>query len=229
MSSSTSDRVGTRSDPRLDSRSVSEAAEAPGELSTEVAAAPAADPGMVGLPAFVFGSIALGLALTGYLPAAATAGALPVIIAATGLGLVLAAVWAMQLGQSMVAGIFSVFAGFWLSYAVLLLGLGHGWFGVAAADVQATVSAFLLTWVLAIAVLTGVTLRLPLAFTALFGLIDLALVLVLLGNENTSTTLTKAGGWVVFAFAVIGVYLFAGSASVATGGKPFPLGKPIAG
>ncbi len=46
----------------------------------------AGDPTMLGLPTFILGSIALGLALTGYLPAAAAAATLPIIIMSTGLG-----------------------------------------------------------------------------------------------------------------------------------------------
>jgi succinate-acetate transporter protein len=191
------------------------------------AAAAAGDPAMLGLPTFILGSVALGLTLTGYVPAAAQAGALPIILATTGLGMLIATLWAARLGQSAVASIFGIFTGFWLSYAVLLLGLGHNWFGVPAADVKDTVSAFLLTWVVGVALLTLVTLRLPLAFTVLLGLVDLALVLVLLGNTQTSAGLTKAGGWVVFLFAALGAYLFAGASSVATGGPALPLGTPV--
>jgi hypothetical protein len=57
--------------------------------------------------------------------------------------------------------------------------------------------------------------------------VTIALFLVLLGNENTSTNLTHAGGYVVFGFAALGAYLFAGSASVATGSTAYPLGKPL--
>lgn len=191
------------------------------------APAPAGDPAMLGLPTFIVGSVALALALTGYLPATAGAGILPIVIMATGLGLLIATLWAARLGQSAVACIFGFFTGFWLSYAVLLLGLGHNWFGVPATAVQRTVSGFLLTWVIGTTVLTLVTLRLPLAFTALLALVDLALVLVLLGNANTSPGLTRTGGWVVFLFAALGVYLFAGAASVATGGRAYGLGRPV--
>ena len=190
-------------------------------------AAPGGDPSMLALPTFIVGAIALGLALTGYLPATAGAGALPIIILSTGLGMVIATVWAVRLDQSVLACVFGVFATFRLSYATLVLGLTHGWFAIPAEDATQTVSAFLLAWCLAVGVLTGVTLRLPLAFTVLFVLVDLALALVLLGNELTEPTLTKAGGYVVFAFAALGVYLFAGAASAATGGKPFPVGQPI--
>ncbi len=196
-------------------------------LAVEPPAPPPGDPAMIGVPTFVVGALALGLALVGYLPATATGGILPVVIATTGLGQVVAALWAARIGASAVACVFGVFAGFWLSYGALLLGLTHGWYGIGEDDATRVVSAFLLVWSISVAVLALVTLRLPLAFTALFALVDLALVLVLLGNELGSTGLTRAGGVVVLAFAGLGVYLFAGAASVATGGPALPLGRPV--
>ena len=71
------------------------------------------------------------------------------------------------------------------------------------------------------------TLRLPSSFSLLFALVDLALVLVLLSTINASSGLAKLAGIVVFAFVAVGFYLFATVASIATGGKPFPLGKPL--
>jgi succinate-acetate transporter protein len=40
----------------------------------------------------------------------------------------------MALGQGITAAIFGVFAGFWWSYALLVLGLTHGWYGIPAAQ-----------------------------------------------------------------------------------------------
>ena len=54
-----------------------------------------------------------------------------------------------------------------------------------------------------------------------------ALLLVLLSTANASTSLAKAGGYTVLLFAAVGVYLFFSALSVATGGKPLPLGKPV--
>ena len=196
--------------------------------SEEVAAAPVVgSPAVIGVPTFVAGSVALGLVLTGYVPATAAGASLPIIMTATGLGLVIAAVWAAMLAQNAVAGVFAIFAGFWLSYAALVLGLTHNWFGIIAEDVTRTQELFLLTWTLIIGLLTVASLRLPLAFTALFGLITVALLLVLLATANASTSLTKAAGYVVFLFALLGAYLFLDAMSTATGGKPLPLGAPI--
>jgi succinate-acetate transporter protein len=184
------------------------------------------DPMMLGLPCFIAGSVSLGLALVGVVPATAIGAAIPIILTATSIGLFLATIWSASLGQSAVASVFGIFAGFWLSYAVLVLGLTHNWFGIAPASVQATQELFLVAWLVVMVMLTLATLRLPLAYTGVFALVDVALLLVFLGVNETSTGLLKAAGYVVFAFAALGVYLYASTASVATGGRAFPLGRP---
>ena len=90
------------------------------------------NPALLGLPTFIVGSLALGLVLVGVVPAIAVGASLPIILAATSLGLILATIWSAAVGQSAVACIFGIFSGFWLSYAVLVLGLPHGWFGLAS-------------------------------------------------------------------------------------------------
>jgi succinate-acetate transporter protein len=187
----------------------------------------AGNPAAVGLPSFIVGSVALALVLVGYVPATAVGASLPIIAAATGLGLTISTVWAAATGQSAVASIFGIFAGFWLSYAVLVLGLTHNWFAITPAAAVHTQGLFLITWLVVIVMLTVATLRLPLAFTVLFTLIDLALVAVLIGTLNASTGWLKLGGVVVFAFAAVGVYLYLGIAAIVTGGSALPLGQPL--
>jgi succinate-acetate transporter protein len=203
--------------------------EAPAAAAVRAPADPrlSGDPAMIGVPTFVVGSIALGLGLVGFVPAAAVGAPIAIILFATGIGQIISAFWAASIGQTAVAGIFGIFAGFWLSYAGLVLGLVNGWYGVTTTDMTSVQGLFLLSWfILVLALLVG-TLRLPMAFSLLFLLIDLALLLVMLGTLNGSTTLLTAGGYVVLAFALIGVYLFVNTASQATGGKGLPLGGPI--
>ncbi|WP_432880084.1 GPR1/FUN34/YaaH family transporter [Kribbella sp. CA-245084] len=199
------------------------------ELAQPAAAAPAVtgDPALIGLPSFIVGSVALGLVLVGYVPAAAVGASLPIIVAATGLGLAIAAIWAAAVGQSAVAGVFGIFAGFWWSYGMLVLGLTHNWFGIVAADVLHTQGLYLISWIVVIGMLTLATLRLPAAYTVLFALIEIALVLVLIGTLQQSAGVLKVAGVVVFVFAAVGVYLFFSSGSQATGGKALPLGQPL--
>jgi len=167
----------------------------------------------------------LGLVLTGYVSAKAVGASIPIIMTATGIGQIYAMAWAARLAQNAVAAVFGIFGGFWLSFAVLVLALGHNWFVLLTAG-TGTVELFLTTWLIVIVMLTLATLRLPVAYTAVFALVDLALLLVFLGVNGSSTGLLKTAGYVVLVFAAIGVYLYASTASVATGGRPYPLGRP---
>ena len=62
-----------------------------------------------------------------------------------------------------------MFFGFYASYAVLSLGLTHGWFGIAAADADETVALWLGSWLLTIGLLTVLVLRLPWTYPLLLG------------------------------------------------------------
>jgi succinate-acetate transporter protein len=196
------------------------------------AAVAAANPALVGVPTFVIGSVALGLYLVGFTGSSTAAiGMVPILLMCTGIGQVIACIWAIKVGAGPVAAIFGIFSGFWLSFSVLVLGLAHNWFGDATEATVATGAqeTFLLTWVVGVTVLTLASLRLPSVFTVLFVLVDAALVLVLLGTAAGSTGLLAWGGIAVFAFTLVGVYLFFDAMSVAAGGASFPMGKPIVG
>lgn len=198
------------------------------------AAAAGANPALVGVPTFVIGSVALGLYLVGFTGASSTAlvGLLPILFLCTGTGQLMATGWAIKVGAGGPAAIFGIFAGFWLSFALLATSLGADWFGPTSTDKAVATGAqttFLLTWLIGIVILTVASLRLPMVFTALFVLIDLALLLVLLGTAGGSTSLLFAGGIAVFAFALIGAYIFLDALGQATGGKALPMGKPIVG
>jgi uncharacterized protein len=210
----------------------------PATVTQEAPAAPvvgpmAGDPSIWGLASFIAGSVALGLGLVGVVPFGVLGAPLAIIVAATALGLLLSAIWAAAVGQSAVAAVFGIFGTFWLSYGALVLGLDHGWFAIVATAAIATVKLFLLTWLIIIAMLTLATLRLPSAFTAVFTLICVALLLLYLAFDQSSAAgvpssgLLKTAGWVVLAFAAVGVYLFFSAAAAGTGGKALPLGRPI--
>jgi uncharacterized protein len=195
------------------------------------AAAAAANPALVGVPTFVIGSVALGLYLIGFTGSSAHAaiGMVPILLACNGLGQIIACVWAIRTGSGPVAAIFGIFAGFWISFSLLVLGLAHNWFGDATATGAATAAqeTFLLTWLIGVVVLTLASLRLPAVFTLLFVLVDLALLLVLLGTAADSTGLLFGGGIAVFAFTLVGIYLFFDAMSAANGGQSLPMGPPM--
>lgn len=200
------------------------AADVPSEPET-----PVGDPSAIGTPAFIVGAIALGLVLTGLIPDTATGAAVPIIVTATALGQTIAAIWAARIAQDAIATVFGVFAGFWWSYAFLVLGLAHNWYGIRAgtAEALATQQIFQVSWLTVFVLLTLFTFRLPLTFTALFFLVDVAVGLVTVATFNGSTTLLHAGGWATFGFTAVGVYLWLHGLSTATGGPPMPLGRPV--
>lgn len=207
--------------------------EAPPPDAAQSAAQAAANPALLGVPVFVIGSVALGLYLVGFRGADhAAAAMLPILLLCNGLGLVVATIWAIRSGQGPVAAVFGIFAAFWLSFPVLVLGLAHDWWGIPATDAAAATDAkavFLLTWFVGIVMLTLASFRLPAVFTLLFVLVDIALAVVYFGVVTGSAGLLLIGGIVVFAFALVGVYLFFDAMGVSLGGKPLPMGRPVLG
>ena len=186
----------------------------------------AGDPAMVGFPSFAVGAVALGMVLIGVVPATAVGASMPIMFAAAA-GMFLATIWAARIGQNAAAGISGVVGGFFLSYALLVLGLLHNWFGIAPTAVADTQKVFVISWIVIVTMLVLASLRLPMIFFTLFILVDASLVLDLLGIIQSSANLTKASGWFLMAVAALVVYLFVGSASHDTGGKELPMGPPL--
>jgi succinate-acetate transporter protein len=192
-----------------------------------VAAPPVADPAMVAIPTVIAGAVGLFLTTVGFVPATAGLAAIPVILAATCLGLLIGTIWAAALGQNIVATLYAVFLGFYLSYAALQLGLAHDWYKIPADQVAGTVAVYLICWIVVIMMLTLATLKLPIAFTVLLGLVDVALVLLLANLYAPSSTLQMAASAFIFGFVALGIYLYFHVMSVAFGSRGLPLGRPV--
>ena len=191
---------------------------------------PTAEPSLVALPSFLVGAVTIGMVLIGVVPATplgpVAGAAMPIVIAAA-LGMFIATVWSARLGHSAPAGISAIVGGFLMSYALLVLGLTHNWFGIPPTAVADTQKIFLISWIAIVSVLILATLRLPVGYTFMFAVVDVALILNLLGIIQSSANVTKAAGWVLMGVAAIVAYFFGSSASQVTGGKEFPLGPPI--
>jgi len=185
------------------------------------------NPGLLALPLVIAGGFGLGFTNTGIVDVAAAA--VPILLSATSIGLLLATVWAAALGQNVNATVYGVFFGFYASYAVLSLGLTHDWFGITAADAGPTTALWLGSWLLTIGLLTVLVLRLPWTYPLLLGIVDVALVLLLIGNLTGSTETTHAGGWFVFAFVALVAYYYVAALWEETGGRALPLGRPLVG
>jgi succinate-acetate transporter protein len=185
------------------------------------------NPGLLALPLVIAGGFGLGLTNTGIVDVAAAA--VPILLSATAVGLLLATVWAAVLSQNVNATVYGVFFGFYASYAALSLGLTNDWFGIGAADVGKTTALWLGSWLLTIGLLTVLVLRLPWTYPLLLAIVDVALVLLLVGNLTGSPAATQAGGWFVFAFVALVGYYYVAALWEETGGRSLPLGRPLVG
>jgi succinate-acetate transporter protein len=185
---------------------------------------------MVGFPSFVVGAVTIGMVYIGVVPSTpfgpVAGAAMPLVLAAAA-GMFLATIWAARIGHNAAAGISGIVGSFYLSYALLVLGLTHNWYGIALTNVASTEKTFAISWIAIVSMLLLATLRLPMVWTLLFAVVDAALIVNLLAIIQNSANLYKATGWILMAVAAIVVYLFFGSASHATGGKELPLGPPI--
>nr|WP_227022462.1 MULTISPECIES: GPR1/FUN34/YaaH family transporter [unclassified Rhodococcus (in: high G+C Gram-positive bacteria)] len=167
----------------------------------------------------------LGFTNTGIVDAASAS--VPIVMSATSIGLLIATIWAASLRQNINATLYAVFFGFYGSYAALSLGLTHNWFGITADQVQATTALWTGSWLLTIGMLTVLVVRLPWSFPFLLAIVDVALVLLLIGTLATSTLATQVGGWVVFLFVAVAMYLYVAAMWEETGGSPLPMGRPL--
>lgn len=186
----------------------------------------AGEPALVALPSFIVGAVAFSMVLIGVVPATAVGASMAIVLTAA-IGMFVATIWAVRLGESAQAGINAIVGGFFLSYALFVLGLIHSWYGLLPTAVASSEKLFTISWIVVVTLLVLATLRLPVLYTTLFVLIDAALVMNLLGIIQTSENLTKAAGWFALAGTALVVYMFFSAASHATGGKEFPMGRGI--
>ncbi|HEY2704359.1 MAG TPA: GPR1/FUN34/YaaH family transporter [Candidatus Dormibacteraeota bacterium] len=194
----------------------------------EVRVGAGGDPIVLGLACFAVAATTLGMVLIGVVPLTALAIIVPIIAGATGFFQVIATVWAVVLGQTFVAVVFGLFSGFWLSLTLLLLGLGHGWYGIAAADVVHCEALYFIAWATMFTFLLIPSLRLPAVYPAIVADVVLALIAVTAAVWNGSAGGFKLTGWVLLAGAGLGYWGFLHVASLALGGKPTPpLGPPL--
>lgn len=191
---------------------------------------PKGDPQLIAAPVFVIGSIALALQLVQFVSPAALGAPLAIIVGCTGVFLLLSAAWAAAAGQSFVACFAGTFGGFWISYAILVLGLLHDWFKIPAEDVPDTVVGFAIAFAAFFFFLTLASIRLPVIYTAIFGLVVVALILVAIAYRQTPVDLDilKVAGYVTFVFAALGMSLSWTVMNLSLGGPAWPpLGKPL--
>lgn len=210
-----------------------EASHAPeGQGPIEVLFGAGGDPLVFGLPVFVSGSLVLGFTLIGFVSSSTNLGTyLPETTFAAGFGEFVTALWAIGLGQTIIAAIFGLFAMFWFSLFAVIMGIFHHWWLTPAGSVTGAEQMFFLAWLIIFFFLIVGMFRLPLTYIGIVVFVDIAVLCVLLSLyvPGDASDLLMAGGAAVFAFCSLGLYAFLEVAWTATGKtKPLiPLGPPI--
>ncbi|OJY52676.1 MAG: hypothetical protein BGP03_32615 [Pseudonocardia sp. 73-21] len=180
---------------------------------------------MLGLATFLPGAISLGLWLVGYLPAASVGGIVPAVVFSSGLFLLVSTVWCSRIGNGLVGAIFGIFSAFWLSLGVLLAAETNGWLGLTATTGE--LPTYLISWLVVFVALTLATLRLPLAFTAGFLFVDIAVALVLAFALSGTAIYSTLAGIAVFVFCAIFAYIWFDGVGQELGGKAMAMGSPM--
>ncbi|MGH8142173.1 MAG: GPR1/FUN34/YaaH family transporter [Steroidobacteraceae bacterium] len=178
------------------------------------------DPLVLGLPVFAVASLALGMGLMGK-PAGLGIVA-PLIILTTGLFQLVATGWAIALGQSMVATIFGLFSGLWLTLGFVIIGTQHAWFGLPAGGVVAAEQLIFISYASLFFFLIIPCLRLPLIYPVIVILIVATLALAAAGIDAIA-------GYIALTFSFLGFWAWLNTAQTAMGAKRSwpPLGKVL--
>ena len=166
------------------------------------------DPLVLGLPLIALAAIALGLQLAAGVHANSGGSPLTVLLAVSGIGLVLATAWSAwrrrargsssdAAGTSLPTTVLGVLAAFFLSYATIVLGLGHGWLTGAARETHHTVVLYLVSWIVLFALIGLASVRLPATMTTLLASFTAAPTLLLVGTLGPSPVAGRLAGIVV--------------------------------
>ncbi|WP_408896510.1 acetate uptake transporter [Nocardioides sp. R1-1] len=170
------------------------------------ATAPAApewgDPFPLGLASFGISALVLASVMSGMIDAAATPAVLSLALALGFLTELVAGVIHFRRGETFPGLVFTAYAGFWLSYALLVQFYGP----MVTADGAAITGMFLLAWALFSTYLLLAALRTNTTTVAIFVLLSAVFYLAALGSFTESTGLGELAGYVLVVDAVLALY-----------------------
>ncbi|TRM56277.1 GPR1/FUN34/yaaH family-domain-containing protein [Schizophyllum amplum] len=136
-----------------------------------------------------------------------------------GIAQMLAGMWEFPRGNAFGATAFTSYGAFWLSYATILIpssGIGAAYVGTADAPIAGgeamladAIGIYLMMWMMVTFFLFIASLKRPVPFAALFGMLCLTFLLLGVGEFNAAPNVTRAGGitGVITAFIAYGIGL----------------------
>jgi uncharacterized protein len=164
---------------------------------------PIADPGPLGLAAFALTTFVLSM----FNAKLMGSGGEPIVygLALTygGIAQLLAGMWEFRTGNTFGAVAFTSFGAFWLSFWAYLQFFADK---VPAADAGHAVGLYLIAWGIFTTYMFVASLRTTAAVAGVFGLLAVTFFLLGIGNAGAHPNITKAGGWVGLATALVAWY-----------------------
>lgn len=160
------------------------------------------DPFPLGLASFGVAALVLASVMSGLIDA----GALPAVLSlALALGFateLVAGIIHYRRGETFPALVFTAYAGFWLSYALLVQFYGP----MVTADGAAITGMFLLAWALFTSYMLLAAVRTNLTTIVIFTLLAAVFYLAALGSFLENTALAELAGFVLIADALVALY-----------------------
>jgi uncharacterized protein len=179
-----------------------------GEEIATAAYAPIADPAPLGLAAFAGTTMMLSAINAGWVSKAAVPAVLGMALFYGGVAQLLAGMWEFRRNNTFAAAAFSSFAAFWLSFWALNQFYTDK---IPAAQAGNAVGLFLLAWAIFTTYMFIASMRVSVAVAAVFILLAATFWFLAFGEFQTSTNLTKIGGYIGIATAAVAWYAaFAG-------------------
>jgi succinate-acetate transporter protein len=151
-----------------------------------------ADPGPLGLGAFAMTTFVLSSVNAGWLPKSVEGVVLGLALFYGGIAQLLAGMWEFVKGNTFGAVAFSSYAAFWLSFWYLV---AHVTLKASPDDAAKGVGFFLLGWTIFTLYMFVCSMRTSGVLMAVFGILLLTFLFLTLGELNTSTGMTKVGGY----------------------------------
>src|SRR4051812_46223004 len=161
-----------------------------------------ADPGPLGLAAFAGTTFFLSAVNAGLLPKTVEGAVFGLAIFYGGIAQLLAGMWEFSKGNTFGALAFSSYGAFWLSFWYLVTHLPKA----SAADLNKAVGTYLLIWTIFTVYMFIASMRTSGAIMAVFLLLALTFLFLCIGAYSGTAGMTKVGGWLGLATAVVAWY-----------------------
>lgn len=176
-----------------------------------------ANPGPLGLSGFALTTFILSLINTGILSTSHVGIVIGLAVAYGGLAQFTAGMWEFRTGNTFGATAFTSFGAFWISFAILLIGIG---ITKDNAPDGTAVGWYLIGWGIFTGIMMLASLRTNLATALVFILLFATFIVLGIGNMQGNTNIIAIGGWLGLATALVAGYTaLAGVLAGASGGR----------